>query len=489
MNPSAPPTEVAVAIVGAGFAGLCMAIQLKEAGIRDFVVLEAGPGVGGTWRDNTYPGCACDVPSHLYSYSFARRSDWSRKFSAQPEILAYIEGCVEKFELGPFLRFGAEVRSATFDAAAGRWRLRTAAGEEVTARALVSAVGGLRVPEIPALPGIESFGGPAFHSARWDHGVELRGRRVAVIGTGASAIQFVPQIAAEVGHLALFQRTPPWVLPKPDRAFTAGEKALFAGLPGATRLYRAGIYGKLEASALLLLRRGPLLKVAAALGRRHIAAQIADPALRAKVTPRYEVGCKRILLANDYYPALCRPNVEVITDGIARVEPGAIVTTTGARVAADVIIYGTGFRVRDFLAPMRVVGPEGQELGEVWRAGAAAYYGIAVSGFPNFYVLVGPNTGLGHNSIVFMIEAQVRFAVQCVRRILGEDLRALDVLPAAQGRVMAEIAGRMGRTVWQSGCKSWYLDARGRNETLWPGFTWEYWLRTRRVRWADFAAA
>ncbi len=489
MSQRAVSTEVSVAIIGAGFAGICMAIKLLEAGIRDFVVFEAASGVGGTWRENTYPGCACDIPSHMYSYSFARHPGWSRKFSPQPEILAYIEATVDKYGIRPFIRFDSEIVDASFDEAAGRWRLRTRGGEEASARVVVAGVGPLRVPSIPRLPGIESFEGAAFHSARWDHGYDLTGKRVAVIGTGASAIQFVPQIAPKVAHLALFQRTPPWILPKPDRSFTEGERGLFARFPGVEHLYRAALYCRLEAAAVGFVRRAPILRVATALARRHLHKQVADPALRAKLTPDYEIGCKRILLANDYYPALARPNVEVITDGIDHVAADAIVTRGGQRVACDAIIYGTGFRVRDFLAPMAVHGLGGRELGEVWRESAEAFYGIAVSGFPNFYVLVGPNTGLGHNSIIFMIEAQVRFVMHCVRRILGEGLRTLDVRPEVQRRFMADLQARMGRTVWQSGCQSWYLDEQGHNATLWPGYTWQYWLRTRKVRAGDFAAA
>lgn len=482
-------TARTLVIIGAGFAGLCMAIKLKAAGIDDFVVLEAGAGVGGTWRDNTYPGCACDVPSHLYSFSFERRAAWSRKYSGQAEILEYLERCADKYRLRPHLRLNTRAEALRWDAAAGRWWVRTSEGVELSARIVVAGVGGLRVPEIPTIPGRERFSGATFHSARWDHGYALAGKRVAVIGTGASAIQFVPQIADKVAQLSLFQRTPPWILPKPDRAFTGVEKRIFAAAPGIERVYRASIYAQMEATALGFLRFPKILKAAEWLARRHIAAQIEDPALRAAVTPSFAIGCKRILISNDYYPALTRPNVEVVTDPVASIEEAAVVTRSGRRVAVDAIIYGTGFAVRDFLAPMTVVGRDGQELREAWRGGAEAFYGLAVAGFPNFFMIVGPNTGLGHNSMVVMIEAQVRYIRRCVQRILKEGLTALEVLPARQRAFNEGLRGRMRRTVWKSGCQSWYLDDQGENYTLWPGYTWEFVLRTRRPRAADFAAA
>ncbi|MEZ4383759.1 MAG: NAD(P)/FAD-dependent oxidoreductase [Nannocystaceae bacterium] len=481
------PQDTTVVIIGAGFAGLCMGIKLKEAGLDDFVILEASDGVGGTWRANTYPGCACDVPSHLYSYSFAPRSDWSRKYGPQGEILDYIEACADRFGVRPFVRFGVKVVAATYDEADARWLVRAADGRRWRARFVVSALGSLRIPAIPAISGADAFAGAAFHSARWDHDYDLAGKRVAVVGTGASAIQFVPQIAAKVARLHLFQRTPPWIMPKADRPFTGAEKAIFRRLPAVERLYRAGVYWKQEAPVLGFLRAPKLLKIAELEARRHLRAQIADPQLRAKVTPSFHIGCKRVLLSNDYYPALTRANVEVHTEALAELRPRHAVTSDGRELPIDAVIYGTGFRITDFLAPMEVRGAGGQTLAERWRGGPEAYLGSAIHGFPNFFLITGPNTGLGHSSMVFMIEAHVHFIRACIRGVLDRGLRAVEVRADAERRFNARIQARLDKTVWSSGCRSWYLDESGRNIALWPGSTWGFWLRTRRPRRRDFA--
>lgn len=481
--------EPSIAIIGSGFAGLGMAIQLKKAGVDDFVIFEAAAEVGGTWRDNTYPGCACDVPSHLYSFSFERRGDWSRAFSGQAEILEYIRGCVDTYGLGPHLRLNTEVVRATFDEVHGRWTVETAAGERHDFRVVVAAVGGLRVPHTPAFPGAERFQGPAFHSARWDHGFDPRGKRIAVIGTGASAIQIVPALAPRAAGLVLFQRTPPWVLPKADRAFSEAEKARFRRHPALSWLLRQKIYLQMEASAVGFVRFPGVLRIAERMARRHLARAIADPELRARLTPDFHIGCKRILIANDYYPAIARDDVDLVTEPIAELRERSVVTRDGREHPVDAIVYCTGFSPRDFLAPMEVRGLGGAELGERWRGGAEAYFGISVADFPNFFVLVGPNTGLGHNSMIFMIEAQVRYVLQAIRAIRDEGLRYLDVLPAVQRRFNRRLQARMEKTVWKSGCQSWYLDEAGKNHTLWPGYTWEYWLRTRRLRRGDYRIA
>ena len=341
-------------------------------------LLEREDDLGGTWHVNRYPGLAVDIPSSTYSYSFEPRTSWSRKYSPQPEILDYIEHCVDKYELDPHLHLGVTVTRAVFDEVSARWELEAADGRRWSARAVVAGLGALRVPAIPELPGIERFQGAAFHSARWDHSVDLRGKRVAVVGTGASAIQFVPAIAPEVAQLTLFQRTPPWILPKADRAFREGEKAFFGRFPGLERVYRKALYWKHEATAFGFVRHPRFLKVAERMARQHIKASIADPALRAKVTPSFSIGCKRILISNDYYPALNRPNVEVRTDGIAEVRERSVVTGEGREIEVDAILYGTGFAVADFLAPMEVRGIGGRELSEAWRDGAQAYLGTAV---------------------------------------------------------------------------------------------------------------
>ncbi len=484
-----PPSESTIVIIGAGFAGICMAIKLLEAGIRDFVILEAGDGVGGVWRDNTYPGCACDVPSHLYQFSFERSSEWSRKYGPQPEILDYAERCADTYGLRPFLRLGVLVTESRYDEESARWALRSARGQAWRARFVVAGVGSLRVPSIPAIDGAESFAGPAFHSSRWQHDVDLRGKRVAVIGTGASAIQFVPQIAREVERLYLFQRTAPWIMPKPDRGFSAAERALFRRVPGLEWLYRKIVYWSKEGPALGFIRYPAILRVVERVAKKHIRAAIEDPQLREKVTPTFAMGCKRILISNDYYPALARDNVEVVTEGVAELREGSIVAEDGSERRIDAVIYGTGFALRDFLAPMDIFGRDGRELSEQWRAGADAYLGTAVHGFPNFFMLTGPNTGLGHSSMIFMIEAHVHYVLGCIRHVLAGDLDTIEVRPEAVRAYNAEIQEKMAKTVWTTGCKSWYLDDTGRNFTLWPDFTWAFWLRTRRVKRRDFSFA
>lgn len=474
-------TEVDVAIVGTGFSGLCMAIQLLKEGRRSFVVLEQADDVGGTWRENHYPGCACDVPSHLYSFSFEPNPRWSRTYAPQPEILAYLKRCADKYGVRPHIRFGSKVEGAELDEARALWRVRLAGGGTIKARHLVLGIGALSRPSTPALPGLERFGGKTFHSATWDHGYDLTGKHVAVIGTGASAIQFVPRIVPSVKQLHLFQRTAPWVLPKLDREIADGVQALFRLLPQAQRIYRGALWGLLEASSVGFVLKPELMKAVATLGRRHIERQIRDPALRKAVTPRFTPGCKRILLANDYYPALDRHHVEVVTDRIAEVAPDGIVSADGTLRKVDAIIFGTGFRVTERPWPMDIRGRGGIDLNEAWKDGVEAYRGTTVAGFPNVYHLMGPNTGLGNNSMVFMIEAQVDYVLRCMRTIDRRNARLADVRPAAQASYNAALQSRLARSVWGTGCQSWYLDENGKNSTLWPGFTSEFWLKTRSM--------
>jgi cation diffusion facilitator CzcD-associated flavoprotein CzcO len=478
---------VDVAIVGTGFGGLCTAIQLvREGRGRSFVILEKADDVGGTWRANHYPGCACDVPSHLYSFSFAPNPHWTRAYAPQAEILAYLERCVFQFGLRDKIRFGAEVTDAAFDEARGRWTVRTANGLTVSARHFVLGSGALSRPSVPRLPGIERFGGRTFHSAAWDHAYDMTGRNVAVVGTGASAIQLVPHVARAAGHLDLYQRTPPWVLPRNDRAMTARERRLFARVPLARRAYRAWIYGLMEATALGFLGQPAILRLAAKAGREHIRAQIRDEALRAKVTPTYSPGCKRILIGDDYYPALSRPNVAVVTDGIREVDARGIVTEDGVHHPADAIVFATGFRPTDLLTPLTIRGEGGVDLNDAWAGGIEAYLGTTIAGYPNFYMLTGPNTGLGHNSMVFMIEAQVNHVLALMNEVDRRGVRTARVRREAQARHNAALAPRFARSVWASGCHSWYLDARGKNVTIWPGFTVEYWWRTRQLARGDY---
>lgn len=478
-------THVKTAIIGTGFSGLGMAHRLRADGDRDFVVLERESDVGGTWRDNSYPGCACDVPSNLYSWSFAQNPTWSRSFSRQPEIHAYMKQVAARTGLLDHVRFGHRVDAAAWDESAQVWRITTSQGD-YTAETLISGMGGLYEPMIPAIEGLDAFEGPVFHSARWRHDVDLTGKRVAVIGTGASAIQFVPRLQKKVGHLTLFQRTAPWLLPRSDRPLKRWNNAVYRYVPGAQRLVRWGLYWGRELFAIPVLRpkyTGRLEQVALA----HLHRAVKDPELREKLTPTYRIGCKRMLLSNDYYPALAQENVHVETGDIVRVEDGAVVTADGVRHEVDAIILGTGFHVTDSPLASMVRGRDGRTLAEVWGGTMQAHLGTTVAGFPNLFLLLGPNTALGHTSVVVMIEGQIEH----VRRLLAERARrgAQTVEPtrAAQDRFVAEVERRSRKTVWVSGgCRSYYLDRNGKNSTIWPGFTFSFLWRARRVRPADF---
>ncbi|MBV1850297.1 flavin-containing monooxygenase [Catellatospora tritici] len=471
-------THTRIALVGAGFGGLGAAIRLRRAGYRDFLVFDRGSDVGGTWRDNTYPGCACDVPSHLYSLSFAPNPDWSRSFSPQPEIWAYLRRVADGHGVRPHLRLEHEVRAAAWDDTRRVWRLDTSRGS-YTAEVLVAAGGPLTEPSVPDLPGLADFRGEVFHSARWRHDLDLTGRRVAVVGTGASAIQFVPRIAPGVAQLTLLQRTPAWVLPRRDRPITGFERAVYRHVPGAQKLARAAVYWARELQGTAFLRPA-LMRFGQAMARRHLRRSIPDPALRAKLTPAYTMGCKRVLLSNDYYPALNRDNVEVVTEAISRVTPTGVVTADGREHPVDTIIFGTGFHVTDLPMARAIRGADGRTLAEHWDGSMYAYRGATVTGFPNLFLLLGPNTGLGHNSVVFMIEAQLDYLLGALRHL---DRTGAPIEPTARAQRVYndELDRRMRGTVWTSGgCRSWYLDGTGRNSTLWPGYTWSYWLRTRR---------
>jgi cation diffusion facilitator CzcD-associated flavoprotein CzcO len=472
------PRHVHVAIVGSGFAGLGMAIRLKQRGMHDFVVLERADDVGGTWRDNHYPGCQCDVPSHLYSFSFAPNPTWSRTFSRQPEIQAYLRRCAEDAGVTPHLRFGHAVTAAAWDEDAQLWRIDTA-GAPFTARMLVAAPGGLSEPSVPSIPGIERFEGKVFHSAEWDHDHDLEGERVAVIGTGASAIQFVPQIQPRVGRLHLFQRTPAWIMPHADRPLSRLERRVYGAFPAAQRLMRAGIYWARETFVLGFLHRR-LMRMPARIARRHLRSQVADPELRAKLTPDYQIGCKRILISNDFYPSLAKPNVEVVTDGVREVRESSIVDAAGVEREVDTIIFGTGFQVAQMPIAERVRGRDGQRLADAWRDGMQAHLGTTVAGFPNLFIVPGPNTGLGHTSMVFMIESQIAYVLDSMRVMDELGAGAVNVRPEVQAAYNAAVQEDMKGTVWLSGCASWYLDASGRNRTLWPGFTFAFRRRTSR---------
>jgi cation diffusion facilitator CzcD-associated flavoprotein CzcO len=482
----APTGHFRIAIVGTGFAGLAMSIRLKQEGIEDFVVFERADDVGGTWRDNTYPGCQCDVPSHLYSFSFAPNPDWSRTFSQQPEIEDYLRRCAAHFDVIPHVRFRHTVTGARWDDERQLWEIETSGGR-FTAQVLIAGMGGLSEPSIPKIPGLDSFEGHAFHTAQWDHDVDLRGRRVAVIGTGASSIQVVPHIQPEVERLHLFQRTPAWIMPHSDRPLSQRERSVYRRFPLAQRLVRSAIYWARETFVI------PFVKPRFAsyperVARKHITTQVPDRDLRRKLTPSYTIGCKRILLSNDYYPALSKDNVVLETDGIEEIRARSIVTGDGREVEVDVIVFGTGFRIIDMPAADLIRGRTGSTLSETWNGSMQAYLGTSIAGFPNMFMLVGPNTGLGHNSIVFMIESQVEYILDALRTMDSAGLASVDVLPSAQEAFNADLQERLSGTVWSTGgCASWYLDDTGRNTTLWPGSTWPFRRRTRRFDRAAYA--
>ena len=475
-----------VVIIGSGFAGLGMGIRLKQAGIHDFTILEQGEGVGGTWRANRYPGAACDIPSHLYSFSFEQNPDWSRSFAAQGEILGYLERCADKYGLRPHLRFGATVTGASFDEGTGLWEVRTSDGQTRRARYVISGCGGLSRPSLPDLPGLGAFEGKTFHSARWDASYPLEGKTVAVIGTGASGIQLVPRIAPTVGLLHLFQRTAPWILPKADHPISPRAQAWFRRAPALQRLARRAIYWRNELFALGFIVDPRIMRLAEREALRYLEASVADPALRARLTPRYTIGCKRVLLSNDYYPALQRENVELVTSGIEEVRARSIVTVDGKERPVDAIILSTGFQAAEAAAPFEVRGRDGRDLDGAWREGAEAYLGTTMAGFPNLFLIVGPNTGLGHNSMVFMIESQIAYVLHAIETIKARRLKLVDVRPAVQAAYNQRLHRRFDGTVWKTGCKSWYQTRTGKNTTLWPGFTFEFRLRTRRFDPADY---
>ncbi len=476
-------TDSRVIIVGAGFAGLGAAVRLLEAGEDDFVVLERAGDVGGTWRDNTYPGCRCDVPSHLYSFSFAPNPDWSETYSPQPEIWAYLRDTAARAGVLPHVRWNSPVLDASWDDADSRWVVTTPGGTH-RAQFLILATGALAEPSVPPLPGLDSFGGAVMHSARWDHSWDPAGRRVAVIGTGASAIQIVPSIQPEVAELAVFQRTPAWVVPHSGRPIRDWERRLYRSVPVTQRAVRAGVYLTRELLVLGLVSNPRLLRIAERQARRHLERQVPDPELRARLTPHYSLGCKRILPSNDFYPAMSQPNVRLVTSAITEITPGGLRTADGQEHAVDTIVFGTGFHVTDNPTARLVHGRDGHSLAEAFTPALLAYLGTTIPYFPNLFMMTGPNTGLGHTSMVFMIESQVSYILDALRR-LGPDER-FEVRPDVARAFNDELQSRLPTTVWGSGCASWYLDERGRNITLWPGFTLAYRRRTRRFDPADY---
>lgn len=477
-------------IVGSGFSGLCMGIQLKQAGKNAFAILEKEDNLGGTWRDNIYPGAACDIPSHLYSYSFEPNPRWSRTYSPYNEIWFYLKHCADKYGINPHIHYGHKVKGAAFDAESGLWTVQVEGHPDLQARALVLGNGALHLPQIPDIQGLNRFRGKMFHSARWDKHYDLRGKNVGVIGTGASAIQFVPEIAPLCAKVHLYQRTPPWILPKADRAYSELERQAFERVPGLRHLLRSGLFWLHELRGIGMMRsKSSMMDLGERMAKRYLESAVRDPGLRAKLTPNYRIGCKRVLLSNNYYEALQRPNVELITDSIKYVTEEGIASADGCERKLDTIILGTGFQVADYLAPFHIRGKRGQDLNETLQSKRESYYGITINGFPNLFLLMGPNTGLGHNSIIFMIEAQVRYAMQALGALDEKRLRYLDVREEVQHTFAQRIQEQLSHTVWNTGgCSSWYLKD-GHNMTLWPGFCYEYWLQTRTFRAGDYEQA
>jgi cation diffusion facilitator CzcD-associated flavoprotein CzcO len=480
--------RVDVAIVGGGAAGLGLGARLRDAGFGSLTVFERGERPGGTWRANTYPGAACDVPSHLYSFSFDPNPRWSRRYSPQAEILRYFEGFADRHGLRPHLRTSTDVTSATWDEDASEWRLSTADGDEVRARFVAAACGQLSVPHVPAFAGLSDFAGPAWHSASWDHSVDVRGKRVAVIGSGASAIQIVPALAGVASHLSVFQRTPTWIIPRRDRAYTRLERELFARSDVWRRLYRSYLFWRLE-SFFLGFSPGPAARSLTRMAMKHLEDQVPDPALRMLLTPTYPIGCKRVLVSDDYYPALQRPDVSLVTTAIDRFEPAGVRTRDGILHELDAVVWATGFHSQSLVAPMRVAGPGGRTLDELWADGPQAHLGVTVAGMPNLFLLYGPNTNLGHNSILFMMEAQFHYIVSCLSEVRRRGASSIEVRPDAFESFNRELQDRLSSSVWAAGCSNWYKTDGGRVTNNWPGFANEYWRATRRPDFGQYALA
>ena len=468
------PAEVEVAIVGAGFGGIGAAIELERAGFRDFAVLERAPEIGGTWWANNYPGCQCDVPSNLYSYSFAPKPDWSRSYSEQPEILGYLRDCVERFGVRDRIHLNCEMAEASWNEDGRSWRIETSRGT-LRARFLIAAPGLLSEPRIPPIPGLDEFEGPALHTARWRDAPDLRGRRVAVVGTGATAIQLVPHLQEQAEKLYVFQRTPPWVLPLNDRAVGGTLKRLYAAAPAVQAAARGGVYAIREGLVIPLAITPKLAKAVALVAAAQRRWQIRDPALRRKVTPDYVIGCKRILLTNKWYPALAEPNVELVTEGVQRIEPRAVVASDGSRHEVDTIVFATGFSPTDPPIARRLRGPGRRTLHEAWAGSPEAYLGASVAGFPNLFLLYGPNTNLAHSSIVYMLESQLRYVMAALRAARQRRIGRIEVRREVQRAYNEDVQHRLKDTVWNAGrCASWYLGADGENPIMWSDFTFRF---------------
>ncbi|MFE0642330.1 flavin-containing monooxygenase [Streptomyces sp. NPDC058877] len=483
-----PTRHLRVAVIGTGFSGLGTAIRLLQSGIDDFLVFERAEEVGGTWRDNSYPGCACDVMSHLYSFSFARNPHWKSTFGKRDELYAYLRDTADRFGVRPYIRFQHELLAARWDEDERRWQIDTSQGR-YTAQVLVTGTGYLSEAAVPDIKGLSDFEGKVFHSSQWDHDHDLTGRRVAVIGTGASAIQFVPKIQPEVGHLDLYQRTPPWVGPKNDKPTSKLQGALLRSLPGY-QLFRRNfnMWGR-EILAFVMARpnvAGKMQKMAS----DHLKKSVADETLRAKLTPDYVMACKRLLFSNTWYPAIQQPNVDIVTDGIAEVRATSVVSQDGTEREVDTIILGTGFQATDRPVARRIWGRDGVQLREAWDRGMAAHRGTTIAGFPNLFMLLGPNTTLGHSSQTVMIEAQIQYVLDALKKMDKRGLASVEVRQEAQDAYNEALDAKLDGTVWNAGnCNSWYLDASGRNPSIWPTYTWRFRRATKRFDLSEYQLA
>ena len=482
--------DLDVLIVGAGFGGLCAAIRLKQRGGLSFAVVEKETDLGGTWWVNRYPGCGCDVASHLYSYSFALNPDWSRSFSGSEEIWRYLKDCAARYELEPFLRFNTEVTAVRWHAEREHWQVDFADKPTITARSVILATGALSRPAVPDIDGLDSFAGRLFHSQQWDHDYALDGKHVAVIGTGASAIQFIPHLAKRARKVTVFQRSPPWILPKPDRRISRLEHWLFTRVPFMQRMARALVYSTNELRAIAFIYRPALLKLFERVALRHMNRSIESPKLRHLLTPDYRIGCKRVLISNDYYPALAQDNVRVVPQPVRALDATGVIAADGTHTPCDAVVLGTGFNVSAPFDPGFVIGEQGRDLAREWTDGPEAYLGTVVAGYPNLYMLAGPNTALGHNSMIYMIESQVNYVMSAIDLMERAHLERLAVCEDVQRRYNAAVQKELAGSVWNTGgCRSWYRHPSGKNVALWPDFTWRFRKRTKQVNPDDFERA
>lgn len=478
--------DFSILITGTGFSGVCAGIQLKKAGIHDFRILEKAGSAGGTWRDNHYPGAACDVKSNLYSFSFEPNPNWTREYSPQKEILDYTLHCIHKYGLDEHILYNWEVSEARYHENNSTWELTSRDCQKLSSNVVIFGNGPLHIPSLPDIEGIRDFKGEVFHSAQWNHDFDLKGKNVCVIGTGASAIQFVPEIQPIVQNLYLMQRSAAWVLPKADGPFTPMQHRLFDRLPVSQRLNRDLIYLFNELQVVGFVYDERILKLGEQVGKWHIRKFIKDPALRKKLTPDYRLGCKRVLLSNNYYPALAQPNVDVVTDKIQRFTKDSVITADNKERKIDAIILGTGFHVSDSFQYYNVHGRGDVQLKEIFKDTPEAYYGTAVHGFPNMFLMLGPNTGLGHNSMIYMIESQMNYILDAIQKMKAQNIHSIEVKKDVQDTYNAEIQKKLENTIWSSGCRSWYLSENGKNYTVWPGFTLEFRNRTKTIDLDDY---